>query len=473
MIAARQLVGTGGNGLHTRTVIRHGAGANRRAVVQHQTLSVQRRQRLRWTTTHGYIQPLWERPIATLRALSVEPEPELVAPQGDASPSVLETPANVYVVPEPLTKSGAAAVGPDAAVGTAAADGSTDNPNSTSTLVGSLAPPSVAPTPSSASTSSHGRLEMEGSGGQRKGKQIERLRVSLLAALSSLDRGLAANAREAAEVDELCSRLEGLGGPVVLAPRGLGAAASGGGGAGGSADDLLSGTWRLVYSSGFNSGSLGGRRPGPPAALFPTTLGQVYQRIDPDMAKLDNIVELLLSYGPPDWGLLGLGQEALGRGLSGLGRQLGLDLKSEQLPPPLRELFGEKASSVNQPGKQGRGQQREAPAARLTLRHDYEVTSPATVRIVYEETYGELVGSDLFAQLPRLEAPSLPEPLRPPKFLRSATFEVTFLDETMRITRGDRGELRVYLRDTEAGALVSLSGGAEAAKGAIALDYDD
>ncbi len=38
---------------------------------------------------------------------------------------------------------------------------------------------------------------------------------------------------------------------------------------------MLSGTWRLVYSSGFASGSLGGQRPGPPAALVPVTIGQV------------------------------------------------------------------------------------------------------------------------------------------------------------------------------------------------------
>ena len=28
---------------------------------------------------------------------------------------------------------------------------------------------------------------------------------------------------------------------------------------------LLGGTWRLVYSSGFSTGSIGGNRPGPPA----------------------------------------------------------------------------------------------------------------------------------------------------------------------------------------------------------------
>ncbi len=35
------------------------------------------------------------------------------------------------------------------------------------------------------------------------------------------------------------------------------------------------GTWRLVYSSAFASGSLGGFRPGPQAALVPVTIGQV------------------------------------------------------------------------------------------------------------------------------------------------------------------------------------------------------
>ena len=39
--------------------------------------------------------------------------------------------------------------------------------------------------------------------------------------------------------------------------------------------ELFSGTWRLVYSSAFASGSLGGFRPGPQAALVPVTIGQV------------------------------------------------------------------------------------------------------------------------------------------------------------------------------------------------------
>lgn len=42
---------------------------------------------------------------------------------------------------------------------------------------------------------------------------------------------------------------------------------------------LLDGRWRLLYSSGFTSGSLGGRRPGPSFGSLPLTLGPVYQDV--------------------------------------------------------------------------------------------------------------------------------------------------------------------------------------------------
>lgn len=40
--------------------------------------------------------------------------------------------------------------------------------------------------------------------------------------------------------------------------------------------------------------------------------------------------------------------------------------------------------------------------------------------------------------LPELGVPELPSFLKPPKNFRSATFDVTYLDRSMRITRGDR-----------------------------------
>lgn len=51
--------------------------------------------------------------------------------------------------------------------------------------------------------------------------------------------------------------------------------------------------------------------------------------------------------------------------------------------------------------------------------------------------------------LPQLALPELPAALKPPAGLRSASFDVTYLDDSMRVTRGDRGELRIYLRDSD------------------------
>ncbi|KAG4997766.1 hypothetical protein JHK85_029205 [Glycine max] len=55
------------------------------------------------------------------------------------------------------------------------------------------------------------------------------------------------------------------------------------------------------------------------------------------------------------------------------------------------------------------------------------------------ETAGNL------SQLPPLEVPRIPDALRPPSNTGSGEFEVTYLDSDTRITRGDRGELRVFV----------------------------
>lgn len=49
------------------------------------------------------------------------------------------------------------------------------------------------------------------------------------------------------------------------------------------------------------------------------------------------------------------------------------------------------------------------------------------------------------SQVPSLEVPQLPDALRPPTNRGSGDFEVTYLDSDTRITRGDRGELRVFV----------------------------
>lgn len=40
----------------------------------------------------------------------------------------------------------------------------------------------------------------------------------------------------------------------------------------------------------------------------------------------------------------------------------------------------------------------------------------------------------------------MPDGLKPPWANRTSTFEVLYLDPDLRITRGDKGELRLYLR---------------------------
>ncbi|XP_057426813.1 plastid-lipid-associated protein 6, chloroplastic [Lotus japonicus] len=150
--------------------------------------------------------------------------------------------------------------------------------------------------------------------------------------------------------------------------------------------DKLQGRWKLIYSSAFSSRTLGGSRPGPPTGrLLPITLGQVFQRIDVLSKDFDNIVELQL--GAP-WPL-----------------------------PPLE--------------------------ATATLAHKFELIGSSKIKIKFEKTTVKTLGN--FSQLPPLELPRIPDALRPSSNRGSGEFEVTFLDSDTRITRGDKGELRVFV----------------------------
>ncbi|KAG8373194.1 hypothetical protein BUALT_Bualt12G0145700 [Buddleja alternifolia] len=155
-----------------------------------------------------------------------------------------------------------------------------------------------------------------------------------------------------------------------------------------SADlDKLQGRWKLIYSSAFSSRTLGGSRPGPPTGrLLPITLGQVFQRIDVFNKDFDNIVDLEL--GAP-WPL-----------------------------PPVEVT--------------------------ATLAHKFELIGTSGIKITFEKTTVKTTGN--LSQLPPLDVPRLPDSLRPPtNNTGSGEFEVTYLDSDTRITRGDRGELRVFV----------------------------
>ncbi|NP_001311707.1 probable plastid-lipid-associated protein 6, chloroplastic [Nicotiana tabacum] len=154
-----------------------------------------------------------------------------------------------------------------------------------------------------------------------------------------------------------------------------------------SADlDKLQGRWKLIYSSAFSGRTLGGSRPGPPTGrLLPITLGQVFQRIDVLSKDFDNIVELEL--GAP-W------------------------------PLPPAELTA-------------------------TLAHKFELIGSSTIKITFEKTTVKTTG--ILSQLPPFEVPRIPDQLRPPSNTGSGEFEVTYIDSDTRVTRGDRGELRVFV----------------------------
>ncbi len=211
----------------------------------------------------------------------------------------------------------------------------------------------------------------------------------MLALLSTLDRGLAASGDDVTRVDNLALQLENLGEPVILDITTSSNRKSG--------LELLDGRWRLAYSSGFSGGNLGGRRPGPPADLAPVNLGAVYQDIFVAAKELDNVVTLSAKIS-------------------------------------LASLF-----------------QVDPPAVTARLRHSFSIEGVATVRIVFENTVAKTSGGigGWLNMLSQFETPMLPESLRPVSSnLRDATFEATFLDERMRLTRGDRGELRIFVKES-------------------------
>ncbi|KAL4421139.1 hypothetical protein ABPG77_000774 [Micractinium sp. CCAP 211/92] len=223
-------------------------------------------------------------------------------------------------------------------------------------------------------------------------QDIPRLKESLVGMLASLDRGAAASADQAERVEALVKRLEALGGPVSLSwERPAGDSKPG--------MALLDGRWRLLYSSGFTSGSLGGRRPGPAFGSSLVTLGQVFQDIYTDKEELDNVVDLFLR------------------------------TSAASLPLPGLDIA--------------------VPTATARLRHTFRVINGKTVEITFTDTEVKLAGGlgGWLDSVPRFTVPSLvPDWLQSSSKLRSACFDVVYLDEDMRITRGDRGEVRVFAK---------------------------
>lgn len=214
--------------------------------------------------------------------------------------------------------------------------------------------------------------------------QANYFKLRLLECIAGLDRGFAADGYAAMQVESATLALTEQSEPVMLSwtsasgqedkPSGLA---------------QISGTWRLVYSSGFASGSIGGRQPGPPAGLLPARLGQVYQVISPYTSRLDNVLELYT-------------------GLPGL----------------------------------------EPVILTASLKHHFEALGGNIVQITFEDTELKVTGGlgGLLGNLPEIMIPQLPEFLKPSRQQRTSSFDVLYLDSDMRVTRGSRGELRIFIK---------------------------
>jgi hypothetical protein len=202
------------------------------------------------------------------------------------------------------------------------------------------------------------------------------LKLRLLAAVAPLDRGAAAARADLDRAEAAALALAAAAGPAAPTPA------------------ALDGRWRLLFSSAFASGSLGGARPGPPAGFGPFRLGAVQQDIYAAAGDLDNVVTLHARFS-----------------LAGL------------------------------PGVAA-----EPPALTLRLRHDFSLLA-TTVTVEYKTTVAKATGGlgGWLSNLPEAATPRLPEALA--ARARGADFEILFLDGDLRVTRGDRGELRVYARE--------------------------
>eukprot|EP00667_Euglena_gracilis_P012126 EG_transcript_12427 len=145
----------------------------------------------------------------------------------------------------------------------------------------------------------------------------------------------------------------------------------------------LQGRWRLLYSSGFARSQTLGGSRPGPPKGI-LGLGPVFQVFRPEVERVDNTVELTLP--------------ALLPGVA-------------------------------------------APTVKACLQHRWVDEGARGTRIVFDRT--EVQGGFL----PAVTLPELPEFLKPPAGLRSAAFVNTFCDADLRISRGDRDELRVYRRE--------------------------
>jgi hypothetical protein len=225
---------------------------------------------------------------------------------------------------------------------------------------------------------------------------------AIVVATKNLDRGLAAERSQAEDVERLVADLVSTSPAVRLDLD----------------ESQLDGSWSLVYSSEFvpgnskfygnvpvlaNSGPL--RQAAKP--LLPQ-IKNVQQVINSSSKKFDNVVTV--------------------------------ELRPSFVDDLMAKYLG------------------EAPVVVARLEHAYSVSGAATVSITYDKTVVKTEGgiNGWFGSLPEIiiggsrslfGSQSLAEEIRrATEAYNSSSFDVVYLDETLRITMADRGECRIFLK---------------------------
>ena len=215
-------------------------------------------------------------------------------------------------------------------------------------------------------------------------KDIELLKSQLIATVAPLERGVRGTPNIARLVEEYVNTL-GHCSPVVRLD---------------DADvecSLFNGRWNLLYSSEFVPGNA--KNPGNVVLPSgPLKIVNVYQCIDSLSKRLNNVVEIEL-------------QVSLANILSTIKR----------------------------------------PTVTAILGHSYSVHGARTITITYDDTHvtGKGGFNDWLDSMPELNFEFFPFTLSSllDDSFRSSSFDVVFIDKDMRVTLGDRQEIRVFLKD--------------------------
>ncbi|GLI69281.1 hypothetical protein VaNZ11_013858 [Volvox africanus] len=227
---------------------------------------------------------------------------------------------------------------------------------------------------------------------------VEIVKAALLDAISSTDRGLAARSEIRAEVNELINQLEVKGGQ--------GADVS-------SAE--FGGTWELLYTNATDLLALLSVSKLP---LSPIKIGTITQTIDASSGTLENSVQLEFP----------LVQTSLST------------VSNYNIASPKRLQFTVQRGILHTPSIEGN---LELPASVTLLGQTLDLAPMRDVLAPITRGAASLAASatDLLGQAPNLEVP-----------IQTQTWQLTtYLDPTLRITRGDGGAVYVFIR-TEATA---------------------